>query len=39
MPAAKPAAKEVKEAEEEKAPSRDKKVTPKKLSRKSDDAE
>ena len=37
--AAKPAAKEVKEAEEEKAPSRDKKVTPKKLSRKSDDAE
>ena len=37
--AAKPAAKEAKEAEEEKAPSRDKKVTPKKLSRKSDDAE
>lgn len=37
--AAKPAAKEVKEAEEEKSPSRDKKVTPKKLSRKSDDAE
>ena len=34
------AAKETaKEAEEEKAPSRDKKVTPKKLSRKSDDAE
>ena len=38
--AAKPAAKETaKEAEEEKTPSRDKKVTPKKLSRKSDDAE
>ena len=37
--AAKPAAKEAKEAEEEKAPSRDKKVTPKKLSRKYDDAE
>ena len=38
--AAKTAAKEaVKEEEEEKAPSRDKKVTPKKLSRKSDDAE
>ena len=38
--AGKPAAKEAaKEPEEEKAPSRDKKVTPKKLSRKSDDAE
>lgn len=37
--AAKPAAKDAKESEEEKAPSRDKKVTPKKLSRKSDDAE
>ena len=38
--AAKAAAKEAaKETEEEKAPSRDKKVTPKKLSRKSDDAE
>ena len=38
--AAKTAAKEAaKEAEEEKAPARDKKVTPKKLSRKSDDAE
>ncbi len=37
--AAKPAAKEAAKEEEEKAPSRDKKVTPKKLSRKSDDAE
>jgi preprotein translocase subunit YajC len=38
--AAKPAAKEAeKEKEEEKAPSRDKKVTPKKLSRKGEDAE
>lgn len=37
--AAKAAAKETAKEEEEKAPSRDKKVTPKKLSRKSDDAE
>ena len=37
--ASRPAAKEAKEEAEEKAPSRDKKVTPKKLSRKSDDAE
>ena len=38
--ASKPAAKEAeKEKEEEKTPSRDKKVTPKKLSRKADDAE
>ena len=37
--AAKDAAKEAAKEEEEKAPSRDKKVTPKKLSRKSDDAE
>jgi len=38
--AAKAASKEAaRETEEEKAPSRDKKVTPKKLSRKSDDAE
>jgi preprotein translocase subunit YajC len=37
--AAKTAAKEAAKEEEEKAPSRDKKVTPKKLSRKSDDAE
>ena len=37
--AAKTAAKEAAKEEEEKTPSRDKKVTPKKLSRKSDDAE
>ena len=37
--AVKTAAKEAAKEEEEKAPSRDKKVTPKKLSRKSDDAE
>ena len=37
--AGKPAAKEAAKEEEEKTPSRDKKVTPKKLSRKSDDAE
>jgi len=37
--ASKPAAKEAAKEEDEKAPSRDKKVTPKKLSRKSDDAE
>ena len=37
--AAKAAKEAAKEEDEEKAPSRDKKVTPKKLSRKSDDAE